>query len=350
MNTDKPDLAILTLTPGGMIQARSLARQMTCDCYTSDKLVSEGFLGFDGSMAACVERLFVEYRALLFICASGICVRMIAPLVSDKLSDPAVLVMDERGQHVISLLSGHVGKANELTLKIAELTGASPVITTATDVNQLLALDILIAQVGANVSEYRQQVKMVNQMLVSQQKVGLYLDNVHLEDTRGFLKITDLSSLPEDLSALVVFSHRTDIVVQCSIPVVWVIPRNIVVGIGCRRGCEGELLYQNLCQHLESLKIDIRAILKIGSIELKQSEPGLIALKNRLNVPFTVFSAQELKEYESHFPQSDFVQQTVGVGSVSQPAAWIMSHGHLLEPTLKQDGMTITLGVNQCCI
>ena len=350
MSTDKPDLAILTLTPGGMVQACCLANLIACDCYTSDKLVTEGFLGFEGGMRHCVKRLFGEYKALLFICATGICVRMIAPLVSDKLTDPAVLVMDEQGKYVISLLSGHVGKANDLTLEIAQLMGASAVITTATDVNQVSALDTLISRIGAPVAEYRQEVKLVNQMLVSRQKVGLYLDNVLVRDTRGFSELSDLSTLPNDLSALVVVSARTDIEVQCSVPVVWVIPRNIVIGIGCRRGCDGELLYQNLCKHLEFLKIDTRAILKIGSIELKQNEPGLVELKNRLNVPFIVFSAQALKEHETRFSQSGFVQQTVGVGSVSQPAAWIMSDGHLLEPTFKQDGMTITLGVNQCCI
>ncbi len=350
MSIDKPDLAIITLTPGGMIQASRLAKLINCDCYTSDKLVTDGFCGFEVSMAQCVVRLFGTYRALLFICATGICVRMVAPVLSDKLTDPAVLVMDEGGQYVISLLSGHVGGGNELTAKIASLIGAIPVITTATDINQVAALDILIQRVGAQPFEYREAVKMINQMMVSQQKVGLYLDQVYVKDTRGFVEITDLSLLPDDLDALVIVSARTDINIQNVMPVVQIVPKNIVVGIGCRRGCEGELLYQNLCQHLGSLHIDIRAIAKIGSIDLKQAEQGLIDVKERLGVPFVVFSADDLKQHEHRFSHSDFVQQTVGVGSVSQPAAWIMSQGHLLGTTLKQDGMTITLGVEQCCI
>ena len=350
MSTDKPELAVLTVTPGGKAQALRLAQLIVCDCYTSDKLVSEGFSGFEGSMTTCVERLFTRYQALLFICATGITVRMIAPLVEDKLADPAVLVMDEQAQHVISLLSGHVGGGNQLTRKIADLLGARPVITTATDVNQLAALDTLIQAVGADVTQYRQEVKDINQMLVSGQKVGLSLDNVTIQDTRGFVAVEDLSSVPQDLAALVVVSARTDIAPECDCPLIRVIPKNIVVGMGCRRNMDSELIYQTLCQHLATQHIDIRAIKQIGSVVIKQDEAGLIQLGERLGVPFTVFSIEALQAHEHRFPVSDFVRQTIGIGSVSQPAAWVMSEGFLLGETLKQDGITITLGVQKCCI
>lgn len=350
MNLEKPRLAIVTLTPGAKQQALRLAKLMPCDCYTSDKLVSEGFIGFGGSMADCVQRLFTAYQGLLFICATGITVRMIAPLVTDKLADPAVLVMDEQGQYVISLLSGHVGGGNKLTLEIAELLGATPVITTATDVNQVAALDTLIQQVGANVADYRGAVKQINQLLVSKQRVGLYLEQVAIEDTRGFTMVEKIEQPPSDLAALVIVSNGTGLPINCHCPVIQIIPKNIVVGIGCRRDTDAELIYQTLCQHLATYQIDIRAVKQIGSVIIKQDEVGLIALAKRLAVPFRVFAIADLQQHEQRFPISEFVRKTIGVGSVSQPSAWLMSDGNLLGETLKQDGITITLGVSKCCI
>lgn len=350
MNLEKPELAILTVTPGAKAQALRLAKLVPCDCYTSDKLVSEGFIGFNGSMADCVKRLFASYQSLLFICATGITVRMIAPLVTDKLADPAVLVMDEQAQHVISLLSGHVGGGNKLTMQIAQLLGTTPVITTATDVNQVAALDTLIQEVGGDVATYRQQVKDINQMLVSGQQVGLYLEQVSIKDVRGFVELTDLKQLPSELAALVIVSNRTDLQINCNYPVIQVIPKNIVLGMGCRRDTDAELIYQTLCQHLAKYQLDIRAIKQIGSVIIKQDEQGLIALAERLAVPFTVFSIEELQQHEHRFAASEFVRKTLGIGSVSQPSAWIMSDGNLLGETLKQDGITITLGVSICCI
>lgn len=350
MNSEKPSLAIVAITPGGKTQALRLAALIPCDCFTSDKLVSEGFIGFNGSMAGCVQRLFTTYHALLFICATGITVRMIAPLVSDKLADPAVLVMDERAQHVISLLSGHVGGANQLTIQLASLLGASPVITTATDVNQLASLDLLIQSVGAKVDPYRQQIKAINQCLVSDQTVGLYLDQVSIPDTRGFNVVTDLKEIPHDLAALVIISNRTNLPNRHHCPTVQIIPKNIVVGIGCRRGTKVELIYQHLLQHLASYQIDLRAVKQIGSVIIKRDEEGLIALAEQLAVPFQVFSIETLQAYEHLFPISEFVRKTIGIGSVSQPCAWVMSKGTLLGETVKHDGTTITLGVSECYI
>lgn len=350
MNSEKPKLAILTVTPGAQSQALRLAKLMPCDCYTSDKLVTEGFIGFAGSMADCVKRLFVDYSALLFICATGITVRMIAPLVSDKLADPAVLVMDEQAQHVISLLSGHVGGGNQLAIKVANLLGAAPVITTATDVNQKAALDTLIQAVGGDVTLYRQAVKEVNQLLVSDKAVGLYLDKVKVKDTRGFTEVESLQTIPSNLAVLVVVSAQSDLVVKAECPVIQVIPKNIVVGMGCRRDTPFELLYQKLTGLLAHYQLDISAVKQIGSVIIKADEKGLIALADKLAVPFQVFPIEVLQEHEHRFPASEFVRKTLGIGSVSQPSAWLMSNGQLLGETLKEDGVTITLGVSECYI
>ncbi len=127
--------------------------------------------------------------------------RVLAPLVNDKLSDPAVVVIDERARHVISLLSGHAGGANALTRYLAGMLDADPVITTATDVNELAALDTLAFQLNARMTDFRAAVKTVNQMLVSGKRVGLWCDGEFTGalsrcDRRGFIPVSDLARLP----------------------------------------------------------------------------------------------------------------------------------------------------------
>ncbi len=160
MNTVKPEsIALFCLTPGGVALAKRLAAMLPLTCFTSEKLREEGFIPFDGGFANTARQAFTTYTALIFIGATGIAVRVLAPLVNDKFSDPAVVVIDERGQHVISLLSGHAGGANALTRYLAGMLGADPVITTATDVNEMSALDTLAFQLNARMSDLRTAVK-----------------------------------------------------------------------------------------------------------------------------------------------------------------------------------------------
>lgn len=369
-------LAILTITPNGQSQAlkindlismtgtvkTTIANTFTakkaihCDCYTSDKLLSVGFLGFEGQMSACVARLFNQYEALLFICATGITVRMIAPLVSDKLSDPAILVMDEQGHNVISLLSGHVGYANALTLEIATLIGANPVITTATDVNQKAALDVMAQALDANIEAYRIHVKMINQMLVSNKRVGLWLDPeiiieaTHVYDTRGYILVDCLEKIDTLLLDAFVIVSIYHIDISASIPIVRLVPKRVVVGIGCRKNIQCDAIYLSLMQQLSASNLHPLSLKAMGSILLKANEQGLIDLSERLNIPFNTYSVAILKAYEHYFPHSTWVKKTVGIGSVSEPVAWHMSQGNLIGTPFKQDGMTITLGVIKCCI
>lgn len=110
MNTVKPEsIALFCLTPGGVQLAKRLATRLPLTCFTSVALWEPGFIPFEGGFAQTARRAFTRYSALIFIGATGIAVRVLAPLINDKFSDPAVVVIDERGQHVISLLSGHAG-------------------------------------------------------------------------------------------------------------------------------------------------------------------------------------------------------------------------------------------------
>ncbi|MGL5969029.1 MAG: cobalt-precorrin 5A hydrolase [Kluyvera sp.] len=349
MNTVKPDgIALFCLTPGGVALAKRLSAAQPMTCLTREALVEEGFSAFDGSFAQSVQQAFSRYSALIFIGATGIAVRVLAPLLVDKFHDPAVVVIDERGQHVISLLSGHIGGANTLARHLASILGVDPVITTATDVNEVAALDTLACQLNARMHDFRTAVKTVNQMLVSQQRVGLWwdeslADEVSRCDRRGFIAVTCLDALPE-LDALVCITLR-DTLPELPLPHWKLVPRRIVAGIGCRRDTPCALISQLLSRQFAAQRLDPLALKAIGSIVVKQDEPGLIELARAVDVPFEIFSVAALCEHQHRFPASQFVKQTVGVGSVSGPAAWLMSDGHLIGETLREQGVTITLGV-----
>lgn len=353
MNIAKPEsIALFCLTPGGVALAKRLRAEMPMTCFTSEKLLEPGFQPFNAGFAQTVRDAFTAYRALIVIGATGIAVRVIAPLLADKLSDPAVVVIDECGQYVISLLSGHVGGANELTRHLAGILGAHPVITTATDVNQLSALDNLAVQLDAGMQDFRCAVKTVNQMLVSQQRVGLWWDKqIEPEkarcDIRGFIPVEALDSPPE-LDALVCITLRASLP-ELSIPVFKLVPRRVVAGMGCRKATPFQTLNNLLDHQLAENNFDPGALRAIGSVAMKQDEPGLNQLAHELRVPFEIFSVDELSRHEQRFPASEFVRKTVGVGCVSQPAAWLMSRGNLVGTTLKQQGVTITLGVLHRC-
>lgn len=350
MNTVKPEsIALFCLTPGGVALAKRLAAMLPLTCFTSEKLLEEGFTPFDGGFARTVREAFANYSALIFIGAAGIAVRVLAPLIGDKFSDPAVVVIDERGQHVISLLSGHAGGANALTRYLAGMIGADPVITTATDVNEMAALDTLAFQLNARMTDFRTAVKIVNQMLVSRQRVGLWWDEALTEDVsrcdrRGFITVTSLQQLPE-LDALVCITLRNELP-ELPLPHWKLVPQRVVAGIGCRRDTPFPLLAALLARQLEAQRFDPLALKAIGSVSLKKNEAGLIQLASSWRVPFETFTADALREHEHRFPTSSFVRQTVGVGSVSGPAAWLLSHGQLLGETLREQGVTITLGVS----
>ncbi|RLM20306.1 cobalamin biosynthesis protein CbiG [Brenneria alni] len=349
MNIVKPEsIAVFCLTPGGVRLARRLQAHLPLTCFTSEKMLEPGFVAFSGSFAETLREAFTTFSALVVVGATGITVRAIAPLVNDKMTDPAVVVIDEQGRHVISLLSGHVGGANALTRYLAGLLGASPVITTATDVNQMASLDMLAGELGADIADCRQAVKEVNQRLVSAQKVGLWWDEPLLSerarcDVRGFIAVECLEALPE-LDALVCVSLR-DNLPALPLPTYRLVPRRVVAGIGCRRATPLDTLAGLLSRQLADNHFDPLALRAIGSVTLKQHEPALNQLAQRCRVPFELFSAETLSLHEHRFPASDFVRQTVGVGSVSQPVAWLMSNGGLVGTTLREQGVTITLGV-----
>lgn len=313
-------------------------------------------------LSKLVEKLFEKYECIVFIMATGIVVRVIAPYINSKFSDPAILVTDEKGTNIISLLSGHMGGANEMTNYISDLIGANPVITTATDVNKKASLDMIAKKLDAHIDDFRENVKDVNAMLVNNQEVGIYIDGDYDIDTRGFKVLDKLENIKE-LDKVVVITNKNQIIKdylisqydsnvkednliksEISKKIIKVIPRDIVVGIGCRRNTDSKLLQESLTNLLNGYNIDIKSVKEIGSIDIKHDEKAIIDLSSYLDAPFTTVSAKEISKVDYLFDKSDFVKKNVGVYCVAEPVAHILSKGNLIIEKHKYKGITISVG------
>ena len=209
-------------------------------------------------------QLFNQTDALIFIGACGIAVRAIAPMVKSKLSDPAVVVCDETGRFAISLLSGHVGGANLLTEQIAEIIGATPVITTASDAHAALE---------------------------------------DLDDTK-----------------------------------------NLVLGIGCRRGVSAEAIERTATILLWDAKIPLSRVIAVATIDVKRDERGLLGFAKAHGLPLHFYSAAALADVQGAFTASQRVLETVGVDNVCERAATLCGgKGRLILPKTARDGMTVAV-------
>ena len=263
-----------------------------------------------------VAKAFETCEGIIFVSATGIAVRLIAPFIQDKLLDPAVIVIDELSNFVIPISSGHVGGANELSRRLASAIGAIPVITTATDVNGVIAVDEVAADNGLEIIG-RDNIKSVNKKLLLNQPVNLALEDDVVVTVNGH-------EIREDELGLIF--------------------RPIVIGIGCRRGKSVDELRRFVLDTLNELMVDITTVVGIATIDIKSDEEGLNALSNELHIPIKTYTAKELSSVEGDFEQSEFVEKTVGVSDVSARAAKCAGkHGKFILKKKKQDGMTISV-------
>ena len=267
---------------------------------------------------------FEENDAVIFVGALGIAVRTIAPFLENKTIDPAVIVIDDMGKNVISTLSGHIGGANELTLKIAEGMGANPVITTSSDIHGRLSVDSWAVKNGLVITDM-ECAKKVAMEIVEGRKVGLFCDCeikgpippelVLLEDSSDFIK---------DMKWCIIISDRKVSSLKDSLrkyKILWLIPRKNVLGIGCRKGKAANEISKAVFDTLSIAGIDIRSIERIASIDIKSGEPGILDLSDFAGIPTVFYPAEELEKVPGDFDKSDFVLGVTGVDNVCERAA-----------------------------
>lgn len=319
---------------------------------------------------------------LLFIGACGIAVRAIAPWVANKLYDSPVLVMDELGTYVIPILSGHVGGANEIAVKIGEMTGSIPVITTATDLNKSFAVDIF-AKKNYLYIENKDGIAKVSSKVLRGEKISIAIEphgygiseseieevkNVKLEtkisvtrksgneteihhykqlryeqlrcDSRFKNQIEIVDFPPNQPVDVIITSQRKDYNASLILR-----PREYVLGMGCKRDKEPEKIAGYIDQTLTALGISKNQVYAICSIDKKRDEAGFLQWSSLERIPFITYSAEELEDVEGDFEVSQFVKSQVGVDNVCERAALkgCGEGGELVYRKHASDGMTIAV-------
>lgn len=304
---------------------------------------------FNRTLALTAD-IFSKYDAILYIMATGIVIRAIAPHVVSKASDPAIVCMDECGFHCISLLSGHLGGANEWTRHISAAVGAEAVITTATDVHQRKAPDDVARELMMRV-EPLGALKPVNSVIAEGKICLWFLDDEvdgrediekRLSEKGIEVKSADkINQLPHD--ACVIISERN---IRSAKPFVYLRPKNIYVGMGCKRGTSEERIRDAFFSALEKAKVPLYQVASMASVDLKADEEGLLAFAEHMKLPIHFYTAEELKAVSDKevMEISKFVEKTIGVGNVCQTAAWKESkQGKMVLAKTKYNSATVAI-------
>ena len=346
-------LSIISFTENGVLLSEKIAKlweQSEYTLYTKCKncnTINQGVRFVSQGISEWVKEQFQERSALLFIGACGIAVRAIAPHIKDKLQDSPVLVMDEKGEYVIPLLSGHVGGANQLAVSIAKKTGAKPVITTATDLNNKFAIDMFAKKNRLNI-ENKEGIAKVSSKILAGKKITISIEQGHwvkentlFEKENTLPQNIDLVEYPPLQKADVVITSEdkefeTNLLLR---------PKEYVIGIGCKKGKESEKINRFIRNHLIKNGISPEQIFGMASIDVKTKEPALIDFSKKENIPFFTYTAEELMCVEGVFHKSEFVKKQVGVDNVCERAAMKLCEpkGKLIYEKQAEDGMTIAI-------
>ena len=300
-----------------------------------------------GGLSQWTEEHFSRSDALVFIGAIGIAVRAISPYVQSKVKDPAVVVVDELGQFSIPVLSGHIGGANELAIQIADILNAIPVVTTATDINNVFAIDTWAKGQGLRILN-PECIKLVSSKLLRGESVYIKSDYPIKGDLPQNIIFKDSdNALTNDSDDYfdVIISHK-----KCNIEnyknSLFLVPPIITVGIGCRRDKEFEIIENSILKILEKENINILSLNSIASIDKKANEKGIIEFAEKYDLPFNTYSAEELNSLVGEFTKSDFVKSVVEVDNVCERSAVMESKGKLIRQKDANDGVTVALAIS----
>ncbi|SKC75621.1 cobalt-precorrin 5A hydrolase [Maledivibacter halophilus] len=337
--------AIITLTKGGIKLGLKLLDQYEDSVlYVNRKfdINHERVKKIEEGINKLTGAIFQQYECLIFIMATGIVVRAIASYLKNKALDPAVVVMDEKGKNIISLLSGHLGGANEITLDIAKKLNGNPVITTASDINNTLAVDTLAMKTGCAIENLKDATK-VTAHIVNKEIVGIVSKihlNINLPDNMILL---DNNKTTDGFKGIIIITNKK-IITRSLIDTVVLRPKNIIIGVGCKKGKTREEIVEAISVSLDKIERSHLSIKHIATIDVKRNEKGIVDAANYYNVPLVIIEREKVLKIEKKFEASDFVKRTIGVGAVAEPVSVLSSNeGRLIMKKTKYNGITIAI-------
>lgn len=324
-------IAILAVTRKGSDLARDLCNRLGGDLFLPVRVVENPAkeVAYKPPLSSLVRKLFPCYTHLVFITSTGIAVRCIAPLLKDKRSDPGVIVIDERGLNVISLLGGHRRNSNRLAGEIAAMIGGNPVVTTASDLRGMQSLDTWIRDRGWRCHN-EDQLPRILAALIDGEEVGLYQESGE-EIFPGVIppssRVIRFLSLEEALSSplenkIIVSDRRLDLLLaKENQEFLWVIPRTLVLGIGCRKGTGREDVEQAVRKCLQENNLCEESVFAVATLEIKKTEGGLLEFASAHDLETFFFSPHELREAPSFSASSQRTLEIAGVSPVCEKAA-----------------------------
>ena len=306
--------------------------EVTWQSFTMERF---GETGFSPISSKCYGDCFSSSELMVFVGSCGIGVRKIAPYVHDKRTDPAVLCVDELGTFVIPLLSGHIGGANAFARKIAESLHATPVITTATDINRRFSVDTWATENGCAISSMK---------LAKAVSAAVLEGNIPLKSDFPIAEAMPNGVVSAENGNLGIYLTVTE--KEPFENTLRLIPRLLHLGIGCRRGTRKEAIQSAVAQVFKEYGLDFRAVRCAASIDLKQDEEGLLSFCKEHNIPIGFYTAEELAAVPGEFTPSPFVQKVTGVDNVCERAALVGAE-HLIIRKTTCHGVTVAVATEK---
>ena len=347
---DTTEIAVISFTPKGQKLAEKIKEKLE---LSEENICVKVGREPEESLQDWCRRSFLESQALIFVGAVGIAVRTIAPFVEDKFKDPAVLVLDEQGNYVIPILSGHVGGGNEWAAVLAKELPAVPVITTATDLYGKFAVDVFAAKQKLVLSD-RVLAKEISAAVLRGEQIGFFCEgrvdgklpdeliwnyeirqqegsagnceDRQLEESAGNCEDRQQEGSAGNCEVRYTENRNYQIIVGVHqrMPgenTLYLHPKAIVIGIGCKKGKTLEEIQGFVCRVLEEQQIAMESVCCVASVDQKKEEPGIVEFSRKYQIPFQTFSTCQLAEVPGEFAESKFVKDTVGIGNVCERAA-----------------------------
>lgn len=345
------NVAVIAITQNGIRLGSMLREGLTnAVLYVPQKYAGAviGATTYDVGLQVLVTRLWPEVAGFVFIMATGIVVRLIAPHIRTKDVDPGVVVMDDAGNFAISLLSGHLGGANELAVRCADVTGAREVITTATDVNGLPSFDMLAKEEGWVIEDLG-RIKVLNSLLLDNKRIAVVdpTDRVRISfRSRGKLSFHEnvVAALESGASGFLFVTNRLLSPHIQSEQLLILRPKNLVLGIGCNKGTSMEEIGDVVASAMKQLLLASASISCVATAEAKRYEPGLSAFAQSLGISLVCYTSEELNGIVAPSPPSLYALAAIGATGVAEPAALLASDGgEMLMKKIKRGNVTLAI-------
>ncbi len=341
--------AILALTRKGAELAAGISAQIPgSTCLCNYRYALPGMTLF-GKISEVFPAVWRECDSVICIMGCGIAVRMVAPLLEDKTRDPAVIVLDQDGRFAVSLVSGHIGGANDLARKVASITGGQAVITTASDLQDKPAIDLAAKSAGLQI-ENREMLSRIEAAILDEEAMWIFdpdgLLLKHLPADHG-LRLVSAGENPEALRAnLGIWASELKTLkgVRC----LKLRPANLVIGIGCNRGTSSEELIGFIGKQLKENGLAPLSIRNFASLDLKSDEHGLLEAAKVFDRPIHFCTREQIEGIAVPNP-SKTVARHVGAESVCEASAlWSAGTRELLVPKRKAGNCTLAVARASC--